>query len=1089
MNGEAGPIEIPSQMPRTILAELLLHANTVVSADALIDILWHKNPPATANASFHNHIMRMRRLLGPEGAARIRSVAPGFLIEVRPGELDLDTFADLHTAGTLALQESSWEKASELLTTALALWRGDPGADVPGFAARPEVRHLLDAKLDALAGRIEADLELGRHAEVISELQALTAAHPTHQVFHQQLMLALYRSGRQAEALDAFQTLNLNLNQSLHPTPAENPPATLSAEVQDLHHRILNADPALAPPPVKTPGQTGPRFQLPADTRVFTGRSQELADLLALARIAPIGTEAGMVVISAIDGMAGIGKTALAVHSAHHLREQFPDGQLFVNLHGYAADREPLTPGDALDTVLRSLGAAPQSIPADLGERAAFYRGQLDGTRTLLILDNASSAAQVRPLLPGSPGCLVLVTSRKRLTGLDDAHLLALGVLPAPDAVVLLHKVAGPDRIPAHHPAILDLVELCGRVPLAIRIMAARLRRHPQLRIEDVVRQLSSGGARLEVFQDEVSNLAAVFDLSYRDLAADEQRLFRRLAVVPGPDFDAYAAACLAGTGPQVAERVLESLLDHNLLIQRAPGRYQFHDLIRLHAAALDNDNDNEPTTNPDHPLERLLDYYQHTARSANDRLIGFRQVHPAPSAVATTPTHAPRISGREEALTWMRAERENLLAAVTLTCADPAHRARAIDLIDAMGAFLRQDGPWPQVTSLHQSAILLARESGDRLGEANALGDLGRLRYLTGDDVASVGLQDQALALYRGLGNRSGEACTLQDLGRARLMTGDLHGSAELHEQALTIFRELGNQSGEANAVYDLGRVRYSTSDHQIAAELFDQAQHMFRNVGDRLGQANTLHDLGHARCITGDYPGAAAAFGESLAAYRDFGSRHGEANALAGQGHVGNLIGDYSGAAELYEQALTLYQELGNRHAEAKARQELGRIAYETGDHQGAETMYQQSLASFQELGSRHAAASVVLDLGRVRHATGKTAAAAELVKESLESFQELGDRQGEADALTCTGALLADTAEPQAALIAYRRALEIAREVHSPLDAAHALEGAGRCSVRIGDLDTALADLGEAVAIYQRLGAAEAQKAADYLAGLTA
>jgi len=444
---DGAPVQINSVMSRTVLAALLMNAGTAVSVDQLAEALWSDVRPASAMASLHNHVMRLRRLLGDEGGGRIRAAAPGYLIHVEPGELDLDVFDGLCASGAVALRDRQWARAAQDLTGALVLWRGEPVSDVPGLSGYPGVQRLREARLQALEGRVEADLELGRHREMVDELLDLAARYPVREAFHGQLMLALYRAGRSAEALEAFQGLRRTLVDDLGVEP--------SAAIQLLHRRILSADPELAGmggdwvqagasvsgdmPPVQfdspRQGRGGIRFQLPADTRVFTGRERELDQLVGLAAEAPLGSDAGMVVISAIDGMAGVGKTALAVHAAHRLRELFPDGQLLLDLHGYTPGLEPMTAGDALDWFLRSFGVPPQLIPQDLGERAVFYRDRLDGTRTLIILDNAASAAQVRPLLPGSPGCLVLVTSRKRLTGLDDALFLALDTLPDADAV------------------------------------------------------------------------------------------------------------------------------------------------------------------------------------------------------------------------------------------------------------------------------------------------------------------------------------------------------------------------------------------------------------------------------------------------------------------------------------------------------------------------------------------------------------------------------------------------------------------------------------------------------------------------------
>ncbi|MBC3840396.1 hypothetical protein GXW82_09715 [Streptacidiphilus sp. 4-A2] len=653
----------------------------------------------SAAPGLRNHVSRLRRSLGPGAAARVRTLAPGYLVEVGEGELDEQEFRQGCLLGRKALQDGDFASASRILASALGLWRGEPLADLPHSTdAAVQLRRLQETRLLALEGRFEADLRLSRHRDLLPELRALAGAHPLREALHGQLMLALYRVGRPTEALEVFRALRRALVQEFGVEP--------SPSVQELHRRMLDGDATLAAPapldaaPAPEPsagtgttGTTGttraegagsratpgsPRHQLPADTVAFTGRSRELDELLGLARQAPQDGEPGTVVISAIDGMGGIGKSTLAIHAAHRIRARFPDGQLFIDLHGHTPGSAPLGVGEALDWFLRSLGVPPQLIPQDLDERAAFYRDRLADTRTLIILDNAASTAQVRQLLPATPGCLVLVTSRRRLTGLDDAHTIALDVLSGAEAVALLHAVAGPGRIPPDHPGVLELVGLCGHMPLAIRITAAQLRRRPSLRVADVVRRLRDERDRLDHLQDEDLDLAAVFESSYLALPAAEQQLFRHLGQAPGPDIDACAAANLIGADHRTAERLLESLLDHNLLTQHALGRYRFHDLVRLYARTAGSTGH---VAGSAAALERLLDYYQHTARTADLLLARVTRPGPAPAGAQAgagagpAPAVRPRLSDRAQALAWMRTERHNLLAAT----AHAAARAAAL--------------------------------------------------------------------------------------------------------------------------------------------------------------------------------------------------------------------------------------------------------------------------------------------------------------------------------------------------------------------------------------------------------------------------
>lgn len=1090
----AEQVVLRTGIPRSLLLILLLNANTVVSGGQLAELLWGDTQPAVAAAGLRNHVSRLRRQLGPEAGARIRTASPGYLVEVGEGELDAQVFTDSCRQGRRLLLRGDLADAAETLSGALLLWRGEPGADLPPSADVQAQLHQLDeTRLLALEGRVEAELRLGRHRELVAELRTLVDAHPLRESLHGQLMLALYQAGRQAEALEAFRRLRRTLVREIGVEP--------SASVQELHQRILAADPTLTPvpagspavPPVgdgrdkpatapaSAPSHSGKPFQLPADTRSFTGRGGEVEALVAQAEEAPQGGEPGTVVISAIDGMAGIGKSALAIHVAHRLRSRFPDGQLFIDLHGHTPGIAPLAAGEALDWFLRSLGVPPQLIPQGLDEKAAFYRDRLADTRTLILLDNAAGVAQVRPLLPATPGCLVLVTSRRRLTGLDDAHALALDQLSHAEAVALLHSVAGPNRLPAEHPAIGELITLCGHMPLALRVTAARLRHRPALRLEDIVEQLRDERGRLDYLQDEDRDLTAVFDSSYAALPPAEQQLFARLALVPGPDVEAGAAASLTGTDRRTVERLLESLLDHNLLAQHTPGRYRFHDLVRLYARTL---SDVEPAAEREAALGRLLDYYQHTAQASDRHLVRFTRPGQSPTA-AVSPA-APRLEDRAAALAWMRAERHNLLAATQATTeADPS---RALALTAAMDSFLQQEGPWSLAVALHRTAADTALGHGVPTLEANAYHDLGRAHLLLGGYPVATDALNRALELYQGLGDRLGEANTLHVLGRIRHMRGDFPTAVELQQQALERYQALGDRLGEANALHDLGRARLMTGDAAATAVL-ERALVLFRGLDHGSGEANTLWSLGRARSVSGDYPAATELLRQALAIFRDLGSRIGEANTLHDLGRVQRTTGDHPAAAGLLEQSLAIFQELGFRASEAHTVAELGRLRFAAGAYAEAAELQERALAMFTEIGSRQGEAIALHQLGRIRHATGERSAAAGPLERALAIFRELGDRQGETEVLISTGALVADTGRATEALARYRAARDLAREVRSPLDEARALDGAARCAERTGDRAAALADLRQAVALYRRLGVPEAEPATAFLSVLAA
>jgi DNA-binding SARP family transcriptional activator len=614
-------IAVTGPRQRILLAALAAHANQPVSLDALAEVVWDGVPPPGSVATLRTHLARLRRCLGPRIAQRIVTRAPGYAIELNEDELDLLAFENLCRCAATALRAADNAQASASGSLALDLWRGEPLLDVPSQLLRDMfVPQFERQRVQVAEDWIEAELRLGRQEQVLEQLRDLTARYPLRERFHVQLMLALAHSGRRAEALTAFQDARKTLVTELGVEPGR--------ELRALHERILAGDEVLPDTSrsgdqalALTPATEVPR-QLPAAAGHFTGRGTELEWLTGLAPSRDPQAAAGdagagdaaaadTVLIAAIDGMAGVGKTSLAVHAAHRLSGRFPDGQLFVDLHGYTKGHPPREPGDALGMLLRALQVPAQLIPDDTQERAALYRQRLAGTRTLVLLDNAADEAQVRPLLPAAPGCLVLVTSRKRLKGLDDARSVSLDLLTPRDAAALLHAVAGPERVCADDPLLDEIAQRCGRLPLALRIAGALLRHRPAWKPEHLAALLGDEQRRVSALSDGERDLATVLGLSYRGLSGWHRLLLRRLGLVPGPDADAYAAAALLGIDPDTATGLLEDLADHNLLIAHAPGRYRLHDLIRVHArtqAATDPASDREAA------LDRLLCYYAHIA-------------------------------------------------------------------------------------------------------------------------------------------------------------------------------------------------------------------------------------------------------------------------------------------------------------------------------------------------------------------------------------------------------------------------------------------------------------------------------------------
>ncbi|RPE31914.1 ATP-binding protein [Kitasatospora cineracea] len=845
--------------------------------------------------------------------------------------------------------------------------------------------------------------------------------------------------------------------------------------------------PASALPPMPVPAVRGPR-QLPSDSRLFTGRTVEGEFLAGVARLAPEGTEAGMVVLCVITGMGGVGKTALVVRTAHRVGERFPDGQLFLDLRSHTAGLEPLSAEDALETLLRSLDVPADRIPSGLTDRAALYRARLSGTRTLVLLDNASSAAQVRPLLPGSTGCLVLVTSRSPLVGLDDAHLLTLDVLPEGDALDLLRRAAGAGPTPTTAPAapavgeladFAELARLGGRLPLALRILGARLRHRPRLTAAALVEELREERHRLGRLRDEDRDLAALFRASYRDLPPEEQRLLRLLGVLPGEDLEVCAAAHLLGADRRGAERLLESLLGHHLLAQPTPGRYRMHDLVRSWSRALAEE---EPPARREIAGRRLLDHYQDTAERAGHRLARYRGHRPAPTGPAPRP--APDVDSPERARDWLRAERNNLLAAMARS-GDPLRRSV---ITAALAPILELDGPRSEEAALHLAAAEAAAAQGRSLDRAEALWRAGRAHRLAGRFEESAELFDRAEQLYRELGDARGRTHSAWERGRLAYQSGDLARAVELYGRALAGYRELGDPQGEAHTLWDLGRARRMLGETDIAEELLAAALDAYRSLGDRAGEALALSDLAHLRYCRGRAADSGDLLERALAIARELGDRQSEANAAWLLGRIRLLQGAHPQARDLLDLALARCRELGIRQGEASTLSALGELHLATGRTAAAVELQREAAAVFRTTGNPHGEANALHGLALALRAAGDRTSATGLLHGALETFEADGDLQAQAEVLNSLGLLAADLGDLPAALDRHHRALELARRSDSPLDEARALLGIGHC-LPPAEQPAALDAVRRGLTLLEAAGAAEAADARTRLALLTA
>jgi tetratricopeptide (TPR) repeat protein/transcriptional regulator with XRE-family HTH domain len=774
---------------------------------------------------------------------------------------------------------------------------------------------------------------------------------------------------------------------------------------------------------------------LPRDIAGFTGREAELGRLMAQLTDVAGG---GVVGICAIGGMAGIGKTTLAVHAAHRLAGSFPDGQFFLPLHAHTPGQQPVSPADALASLLLTAGVPAAQIPPGVDARAARWRDHLADKQVLLVLDDATGHDQVRPLLPGTPGSLVLITSRRRLAALEDAAVVSLDTLGPGEAAGLLARLAGRADVTAGDPDVGQIAALCGLLPLAVGMAGRQLAHHPAWTAADLAADLAAARDRLELMAAENLSVAAAFGLSYQVLDDGQQRLFRRLGLHPGPDIDAYAAAALDGCSVAAARRRLEALYDQHLITELARGRYRFHDLIREHARTL---------ATADHPAARdaaatrLLDYYLYTARAASAHFASWTNAE-GPAPPGCPPASSPPVSTLRQASGWLEDERANLHAAAGYAAATA--RARyALLILAATDGFLQIRGYWDQGLALHQAALAAARLAGDKVGEARALMLVSPMQVMTEDRPAALATATRALRLYRELGDRAGQAAALQMIGFLHTVTDDFPAAAAELRQALELFRGLGHRRGQGDALHYLGTVHRYTGDYAAAAACHRQGLELYSETGYQDGQADALMEQGAVQRLTGDYPAATASLRRALVLCRDLGDRHLEALVLIELAAVQRLTGDYRSAIASSQQALSLAGDLFPRSSRAYALNELGLAQQLTGDYPAAAASHQQAL----EL-SRYAG------------------------------------RLAQAETLNCLGELASRTANGHQARDHHARALPIARDLGASPEEARALEGIGYSHLRDGDPAQAAATLRKALAIYQSIGSPAARRVEETL-----
>ncbi|WP_326955197.1 tetratricopeptide repeat protein [Amycolatopsis sp. NBC_01286] len=951
------PVEIGAEKQRLLLALLALQPNRTVRREDLVDVIWDEPPPSCLEL-VHTYVARLRRALRPAGL--ITTDKGGYRLSVGADELDLLRFDAL-----VERAEREPEAAEEAYRDALALWRGPALADVERLRQHPVRLALAMRRAQAVLAYAGAAAAHPEDAAV--QLRALTAEEPLNESAHARLMLALAASGRQAAALGVFDEVRRRLADELGIEPGP--------ELREAQRQVLRQDFGAPEQPASVPAQ------LPADVHGFRGRTAQLGELDALLRRGEADTGARIAVLS---GTAGVGKTALAVRWAQRARAEFPDGQLYVDLRGYGTVR-PVEPGDALSGFLRALGVDGADIPAEPDERAAKFRTVLDGRRMVLLLDNAGSVGQVRPLLPGSPSCLVLVTSRDALPGLvarDGARRVLVDLLTDTEARDLLRTLVG-RRVDDEQAATSALIGYSARLPLALRLVAELALSRPGERLAALEAELADERRRLDLLDgggDPLTAVRAVFSWSYRHLAADAARVFRLCGLHPGRDLTPAAIAALARLPLPEAERLTGSLVRAHLAQETGHDRVQLHDLLRVYAAELAAE---EPGESHD-AEERLFDFYVRSAAQAMDVVLPLeRHLRPQVPDPDVKVLDAPA---------WLEAERRNLLAvAAHATRHGRPEHLRLLSGI--LWHYLDVGGYHEESLVLHTHASVLAQDSGDRAAEADPLTLIALGHWRVGRSREAVRYLEEALVIVRESGNRVTEIHVLNTLGLACRALGRFAEGIGYSTEALALARKSGDQTSEGLVLVVLGCTCRGIGRYGEAIGYLGEALDLAREIADRTSEGYALVNIGDALSALGRYDEAVASISAGLEHFRAMGVRVSEGYALGILGDIEHARGRYAEAEAYLERALELAQETGSPTNRSVALKHLGDVRLGQDRHDEAAQHLEEALGIARECGDLGVQSRVLNSLGFVAIARGRDDQALTYHREALAAAKETG------------------------------------------------------------------------------------------------
>jgi DNA-binding SARP family transcriptional activator len=1001
---------------RSALAILLLTPRTIVPAETLIDRLWGNQPPPKARESLSVYMTRLRTSLREAvgDGVRLAGRASGYVLDLDPDSVDLHQFRRIRRQASALCASGDYDHAIHVLREADALWRGPALAGIRGDWVARMRDSLEEERRAAILERVECELELGRHADLVSDLHGLLAQYPLDETFIAHQMTAMYWSGRPGDALSLFRQ---SRDAMIEEQGAE-PGAVLS----ELHQRILRRDPELnVRLASRRTDQTAVLDTLPPESAEFVGRDDELAMLT--------GEHGDSTRVCVIEGMPGVGKTTLAVKAARLVAGHYPDGAFYLNFHTHDPATPPLDSAEALHRLLTMLNVPAAQIPDAVGERAALWRTQLSRRRAVVILDDAARHDQIRAMLPTSGRSLILITTRRRLPDLDVGRVLTLGVLSLDDAVRLFSKTAG-SASSGNGGEIEAAVGLCGRLPLAIQLAAGRLTNGGKTDLAELVTELSSSSARLGGHSPSSQQVMAAFELSYRSLEPDHQRFFRRLGVNPCPDVSLQAAAALGDGTLAEAEKALSALLDHHLLIRAPAGQFRFHDLIRGYAAARAADED-QPSEQRQ-AVARLLDYYLYAADKTDRVLHPFR--YRVEVTVSYPPAVIPPLGTEEDAAAWLDLEWRNIVQAAQYA-GQHEWKRRCADLTHVLAGFAEVKGYWDEAITANTLALQASRDLADQGRIARACLQLSVVNQHIGRGDFTMSLAEEAAGIYQAQGDERGLAESLDHIGQAHHRGGGAREALAYFDEARTLYERVGNTHGMANTLSHSAISSWHLGRYPDSLDSLQEALSLYRDMRDKRGEAKTLNNLGKMQLHSGYHRDALESFQDSLVIFGQIGGTQSQAVVYHNIGTVYQYKGSYEKGLAAYRRALAIYRELGDLPNEGQVLNAIGQIYQSAECFDEALIHYEKARLIAEEIGDITEQVVTLRGIADLQRGSGQYCAAFENYNTALRLSREIGDPYEEAKALEGIAEATLSTQKPFAARIIFRQALDIFERLGVP------------------------------------------------------